>query len=36
MERQIAQLVAMKLIERKGSRKTGGYFMIEKTGDVRK
>ena len=28
IERQIAQLVEKELIERRGSRKTGGYFVI--------
>lgn len=28
IERQIAELIKLKLIERRGSRKTGGYFVV--------
>ena len=30
IERQIAELIKRELIERRGSRKTGGYFVIDK------
>jgi ATP-dependent DNA helicase RecG len=30
VERQIAELVKNGLIERRGSRKTGGYFVVER------
>ncbi|HQV77023.1 MAG TPA: hypothetical protein PLJ42_00655 [Chitinophagales bacterium] len=33
IERQIAELVKKQLIERRGSRKAGGYFIIEKKRD---
>lgn len=32
----MAQLIEMGFVERKGSRKTGGYFTIEKTSNERK
>ncbi len=30
IERYIAELIELQLVERKGSRKTGGYFIVEK------
>ena len=30
IERQLSQLIKMKLIERKGSRKTGGYYVLNR------
>lgn len=34
IERQVAQLIAMKLIERKGSRKTGGYHITPSSTEI--
>ncbi|CAN5377771.1 hypothetical protein BH09BAC3_BH09BAC3_13400 [soil metagenome] len=31
VERQIKELIILELIERQGSRKTGGYFVIKKS-----